>query len=613
MAPIKSSSRKNKLMKHPLRILLLEDSLTDAEMIERLLKNEKINYECRLVMNKKNFLAALEDFIPQVILSDHSLPQFNSSKALEIAREKLPDVPFIMVTGAVSEEFAANIIKQGADDYILKDRMARLPAAIMTALNKRKITKEINDYKYALDQSAIVAITNQKGHITYANENFCKISKYSIPELLGKDHRIINSGYHPAFYIKNMWTTIANGNIWRGEFCNRAKDGEIYWVDTTIIPFLDEKNKPYQYLAIRIDITGKKRNEEYLQKSELLLKEAQSVAHLGSYEVDLVENSHRWSDEYFHIMGLDKTKDSPSLDLFLSLIHPDEMMDTTEKIKNIFSNYKDTSREFRFIRRDGTVRHAYSEWKFEFDKKGIPTRVYGILQDITERKEAEEKVKQLQEDLMQQQKIEQLKIIATALEAQEKERHAIGLELHDNVNQILVGTNLFLSMIKRNPEKGPELIASSMQNLQDAIEENRKIAHVFVAPDLENETLLKQLKHLTSKMLDITGIKVNFETSNFNEKLVSPERKINIYRITQEQCTNIVKYAKATRVDITLLTKNGELIMTIKDNGVGMEKGKVPTGIGLKNISGRLSIFNGSSEIITAKGKGFSLTVTLSL
>lgn len=600
-------------MKNSLKILLLEDSRLDAEMIQRMLLGEKMNCEFKLAMNKKSFLTALDEFSPHVILSDHSLPQFNSSKALEIAREKLPDVPFIMVTGAVSEEFAASIIKQGADDYILKDRMARLPAAILTALNQRRITKEISDYKYALDQAAIVAITDQKGIITYANENFSRISKYSIMELVGKDHRIINSGHHPAFYIKNMWVTIAHGNIWRGEFCNKAKDGELYWVDTTIIPFLDDKQKPYQYLSIRTDITSKKRGEEYLQKSERRLKEAQSVAHLGNYEADLIENVHTWSDEYFSIFGIDKLKDSPSLELFLSFIHPDEMVDSTDKIKDIFSNYKDSSREFRFIRRDGTVRHAYSEWKFEFDKKGRATRVYGIVQDITERKEAEEKVKQLQEDLMQQQKIEQLKIIATALEAQEKERHAIGMELHDNVNQILVGTNLFLSMVKRNPEKGPELIASSMKNLQEAIEENRKIAHVFVAPDLEHVTLIKQLKYMTGKMLDINGIKTNFQTDDFNEKLVNPERKINIYRIAQEQCTNIVKYAKATRVDITLLTKNGELIMTIKDNGVGMEKGKVPTGIGLRNISGRLSIFNGSSEIITAKGKGFSLSVTLSL
>ncbi|HJV44490.1 MAG TPA: EAL domain-containing protein [Bacillota bacterium] len=129
----------------------------------------------------------------------------------------------------------------------------------------KKLLKELTDFKYALDQSSIVAITDYNGMIKYANDKFCEISKYSRDELLGSKHRIVNSGYHSKHFFNDMWDTISHGKVWKGEICNKAKDGSNYWVDTTIVPLINEMGKPEQYLSIRNDITEKKKSEDQIK------------------------------------------------------------------------------------------------------------------------------------------------------------------------------------------------------------------------------------------------------------------------------------------------------------------------------------------------------------
>jgi PAS domain S-box-containing protein len=249
-----------------------------------------------------------------------------------------------------------------------------------------RLLRDLGHLKAALDAAAMISVADADGRILEANPLFCALSGYGVAELLGKSHRIVNSGHHPPAFFKNLWDTVRAGRVWRGEIRNRAKGGRLYWVDATIAPLLDREGWPTTFLSLQFDITARKEAEAALRASEESLARAQAIAHLGSWDWALGTGRIVWSDEIFRIFGHEPRAFTPTYEGFMGAVHPEDRPSITAAVARALDGGPTYGVEHRILRPDGSERVVVEQGEVFRDAEGRPLSMVGTVQDITERR-----------------------------------------------------------------------------------------------------------------------------------------------------------------------------------------------------------------------------------
>ncbi len=380
----------------PYRVMLVDDDTEQLKVYSHILRQAGMTV--RVASDPMPVPGLLEDFAVEVLVLDMYMPQCSGPELAAVLRddERFSQTPVIYLSAEADISRQLMALDRGGD-YFLTKPMEPQHLVLAVALHARRYRQdrvqaeemratlyERERQQQAVDAHAIVSTADVTGIIVYVNDRFCKVSGYSRNELLGQNHRIVKSGEHPPEFYADMWRTIARGNIWRGEVCNRRKDGSLYWVETSIVPFLDSNGKPYQYVSIRTDITHIKESELRLRLLERALEASTSsisIADACEFDMPLIyvnpafERLTGYSRD--EVIGRNcrflqgKEVDQPGLDEIRAVLREGRAGEA------LVHNY----------RKDGTAFWNDMRLAPVHDGQGQLTHFIGIADDVTERRQ----------------------------------------------------------------------------------------------------------------------------------------------------------------------------------------------------------------------------------
>ena len=378
----------------PYRVVLVDDDETALQLHATILR--KAGIEVETLSDPLLCLKVLVEFSPDILITDIYMDKCSGTELAQVIRQDntFARLPIIFLSCEQDHNLQLAALSIGADDFLVKPVSAAHMVAVVVARIQRarsinRLNKDLestliaNEFELiTMGKHDIVSTAGVDGRITSVNDRFCEVSGYNREELLGKNHRLIKSGIHPGSFYEDMWGTISQGEVWHGTICNRKKDGSEYWVESTIVPFLDSKGKPYKYVSARTDITELRQSEERLHRS-------QAFANIGTWDWNIVTGNLYWSEGIGPLFGYEKGALETSYENFIEAVHPEDRQSVVDAVNNCLEQRAEYNIEHRVLWPDGEVRWMLERGDVMRNGKGEPQHMLGVVQDITDRKNIE--------------------------------------------------------------------------------------------------------------------------------------------------------------------------------------------------------------------------------